>query len=141
MSQDNLDIMRRAYSLAKESETYGFLAADQDLYDEYFHPDAELVPPAIYPDTEPTYSGFDGFNRFQRQLDEIWDDWRFEAERFFDAGDQVVVFVRISGTGKQSGAAVAISTAHLFSLRDGRATRFEIFLDRHEALKAVGLAG
>ena len=140
MSQDNVEIVRRAYSLAKESETYSFVAAKQDLYDEYFHHDAELVPPAIYPDTEPSYSGFDGFNRFQRQLDEIWDDWRFEAERYFDAGDQVVVFVRISGTGKQSGAAVAISTAHVFSLRDGRATRFEIFLDRGEALRAAGVS-
>ena len=77
MSQDNVEIVRRAYSLAKESETYSFVAANHDLYDEYFHHDAELVPPAIYPDTEPSYSGFDGFNRFQRQLDEIWDDWRF----------------------------------------------------------------
>ena len=141
MSQANVEILRRAYSLAKESETYSFVAANQVLYDEYFHHDAELVPPPIYPDTKPTYTGFDGFNRFQQQLDEIWDDWRFEAERFLDAGDQVVVFVRISGTGKQSGAAVAISTAHLFSLRDGRATRFEIFLDRHEALRAAGLEG
>jgi len=138
MSEANVEIVRRAYSLAKESETYGFLA-DQDLYDEYFHPDAEVVPPTIYPDTEASYSGFDGFNRFQRQLDEIWDDWRFEAERFFDAGDRVLVFARTSGTGKQSGAAVVTSAAHLYTLRDGRATRLEIFLDRREALEAVGL--
>ena len=39
MSQDNVEIVRRAYSLAKESETYSFVAAKQDLYDEYFHHD------------------------------------------------------------------------------------------------------
>lgn len=43
MSQENVEIVRRAYSLAKESETYSFVAANQDLYDEYFHHDAELM--------------------------------------------------------------------------------------------------
>jgi hypothetical protein len=43
MSQDNVEIVRRAYSLAKESETYSFVAANHDLYDEYFHHDAELA--------------------------------------------------------------------------------------------------
>ena len=57
--------------------------------------------------------------RWFRQLDEIWDDWRFEAERFLDAGDRVVEFVRVSGSAKQSGAALTISTAHVLTLRNG----------------------
>jgi ketosteroid isomerase-like protein len=62
-----------------------------------------------------------------------------EAERFFDAGDHVVAFVRVSGTAKKSQAAVGISTAHVLTLREDRVTRVEIFLDRHDALKVVGL--
>jgi hypothetical protein len=53
-------------------------------------------------------------------MDEIWDDFRVEPERFLGAGDQVPVFVQTSGTGKQSGAAVVITAAHLYTLRDGR---------------------
>ena len=72
-------------------------------------------------------------------MDEIWSDFRFEPERFFDVGERVVVFVRVSGAAKGSGPALAISTAHVLTLRDGRVTRTEIFLDRAEALGAVGL--
>jgi ketosteroid isomerase-like protein len=132
VSKENVETARRAYAAATT-------LSDPDVFAEYFHSDAEMVPPRIYPDTEPSYIGLEGFKRFQRQLDEIWDDWRFEAERFLDARDRVVVFARISGTGKQSRAAVVISTAHLLTWRAGRIARFEIFLDRREALKAVGL--
>lgn len=140
MSQANVEIVRRGYSLPSEREEYGFRAANADVFESFFHRDAELVPPRIYPDIEPVYRGIDGFQHFQREMDEVWDDFQFATERFFDAGDQVVVFIRISGTGRQSGAAVTISTAHLLTMRDGRATRLEIFLDRDEALEAVGLA-
>ena len=78
-------------------------------------------------------------HRWFRQMDEIWDDWRVEPESFFDAGAQVVVFVRVSGTAKQSGAALAISAAHVLTLRDGRIARTDVFLDRAEALEAAGL--
>jgi ketosteroid isomerase-like protein len=46
----------------------------------------------------------------------------------------------MSGTGKQSSAAVTISTGHVVTLRDGRIVRFEIFLDRAEAWRAAGLS-
>jgi ketosteroid isomerase-like protein len=72
-------------------------------------------------------------------MQEIWDDFRIEPECFFDVGERVLVFVRTSGTGKQSGATVAIPAAHLYTLRNGHVARFQIFLDRHEALRAVGL--
>ena len=56
-----------------------------------------------------------------------------------DAGAQVIVFVRVTGTAKQSGAAPGTSSAHVQTLRDGRITRTDIFLDRAEALEAAGL--
>ena len=138
MSQENVEVVRSGYSLlAGVSNQWGPIT---EFYADYCHPDVELVPPVSYPDTEPSYTGLDGFQSWRRQLDEMWDDWHFEPERFFDAGDRVVVFVRVSGTGKQSRAAVTVPTAHVFTLRDGLVARAEIFLDRPEALKAVGLA-
>jgi ketosteroid isomerase-like protein len=49
------------------------------------------------------------------------------------------VFVRTSGTARQSGAEVEIPAAHVLALEDGRVTRTEVFLDRQEALKAVNV--
>jgi ketosteroid isomerase-like protein len=139
MSEESVEIVRRVYSLAPDAA--GIVRGDYDeAVLDYVHPDVELVPPSAYPDAESSYWGQEGTRRWFRQMDEIWDDWRVEAESFLDAGTQVVVFVRVSGTAKQSGAALAISAAHVVTLRYGRVARVEIFLDRSEALEAAGLS-
>jgi ketosteroid isomerase-like protein len=138
MSQANVETVRRLYSLGADAA--GIVRGDyDDVLRDYFHPDFEVVPPFAYPDSESSYRGADGLRRWFRQMDEIWSDFRTEPERLFDAGEQVVVFVRVSGAAKGSGHALAISTAHVLTLRDGRVTRTEIFLDRSEALEAAGL--
>jgi len=139
MSQENVEIARRLYSLRPDAA--GVVRGDfDDVFLDYFHANVEIVPPLSYPDTESSYRGQEGVRRWFRQMDEIWDDWRFEAERLFDAGNQVVAFVRVSGSAKRSSAALTISVAHVLTLRDGRVTRAHVFLDRSEALEAAGLS-
>jgi ketosteroid isomerase-like protein len=139
MSQENIEIVRRAYALL--GDLSGARRGDfDDLFLDYFSDDAELVPPRIYPDVEPVYVGLEAWKRWLRQIDDVFDDWGFEAENFRDAGGQVVVLVRTSGTAKQSGAAVTIPAAHVHTLRDARVVRLEVFLDRREAFKAAGLS-
>jgi ketosteroid isomerase-like protein len=139
MSEENVDIVRRMYSLLTDRGAWRRGEYDQVFHD-YCSADYELVPPPIYPDAATSYRGLEGVHKWQRLMDEIWVDWDFEAERFFDAGDQVVVFVRTSGTARQSGAPVEIAVAHVSTLQAGRVARTEVFLDRHEALQAVGLS-
>jgi ketosteroid isomerase-like protein len=139
MSQENVEVVRRLYSL--RADAAGIVRGDFDeVFLDYMHPDVEVVPPSTYPDADIAYRGREGVRRWFRQMDEVWDDWRFEPERFFDAGTRVVVFVRVSGVAKQGGPAVAISAAHVLTLRDGRITRADIFLDRSDALEAAGLS-
>jgi ketosteroid isomerase-like protein len=109
MSQQNVEIAQRAYDwLASVNNDADHAAA---FVADFCDPDAEIVPPAIYPDGERSYRGVAGRLRWQGLLNEIWHDFRFEGERFLDAGDQVVVYALISGTGKQSGATRTISIA------------------------------
>ena len=63
-------------------------------------------------------------------------------ERFIDAGDDhVLVFSREGGRGKGSGAEVQTHlTAHLWTLKDGKAVRMHSYWERAEALEAVGLS-
>jgi ketosteroid isomerase-like protein len=138
MSKENVEIARRMYSLLADRGAWRRGEYDHVFF-EYCSPDYELVPPPIYPDAATSYRGLEGVHEWQRLMDETWVDWDFEAERFFDAGDEVAVFVRTSGTARQSGAPVEISVAHVLTVRDGRVTRTEVFLDRQEALEAVGL--
>ena len=68
-----------------------------------------------------------------------WERWCCEAEEYIDAGDQVVVFTRYRGTGKESGVEVDTRGAHVWTMQDGRAVRLEVFSARQRALEAVGL--
>lgn len=68
-----------------------------------------------------------------------WEHWRVEAEDYVAAGEFVVVLCRYSGRGKGSGIEVDTEGAHLWTLRNGRAVRLEIFSSRERALKAAGV--
>ena len=68
-----------------------------------------------------------------------WEGWRCEAERFLAVGEFVLVLTRYTGRGKESGASVDTEGAHLWTLRDGRVIRLEVFSSRDKALKAAGL--
>ena len=69
-------------------------------------------------------------------FDELSAAW----ERFFDLGDRILVFVRILGIGKGSGARAEAAQAHLFTVREGKVTAWALFVDRSEALEAAGLS-
>jgi ketosteroid isomerase-like protein len=139
MSQENVELVRRAYSLLTDLPGARRGEYDDAFFD-YFAADAELIPPPIYPDVEPLYVGLDGWKRWLEQIDEVFDDWGFEPEKFIDAGEKVAVLVRTSGTAKQSGVAVTIAAVHVHTVRDRRVVRFEVFLDRREGLQATGIA-
>ena len=68
-----------------------------------------------------------------------WDDFRLTVEGFSDADDRVVVPFRVHARGRGSGVEVERRWAHIWTMRDGKAVRFEVTLDPEQALKAVGL--
>jgi ketosteroid isomerase-like protein len=69
-----------------------------------------------------------------------WDDWRQEIEEVHDLGDRVLVIETQRGRGKGSGADWKGRFGMLYDVRDGRMTRWTIYDDLSEALKAAGLS-
>ena len=75
------------------------------------------------------------------QFTEQFDEFRFEFEDVLDAGDdRVVLLLHLHGRGKDSGAVFEERPAWVQTIRDGKAVRIEAYLDRGEALEAVGLS-
>jgi ketosteroid isomerase-like protein len=68
-----------------------------------------------------------------------WEDWRCPAQQYIALGDQVLVLARYVGVAKGSGAPVDQEGAHLWTMREGKAVRLEVFPDRRAALAAIGL--
>jgi ketosteroid isomerase-like protein len=95
----------------------------------------ELHLPATYPEGEQVFRGRNGLKRWTAVTKEVWDEWRFEVERYIDAGDRVIALVHVVAEGGRSGVHLERDTAHVWTLADGKVIRCEVFLDRAEALR------
>ena len=78
--------------------------------------------------------------RFFRQWFGTWDRLEVTPERFIDAGDHVVVMLRIAGVGKGSGVEISMRSADVITVRAGKVIRHVGYLDRSGALQDVGVA-
>jgi ketosteroid isomerase-like protein len=72
-------------------------------------------------------------------LRDTFSEWRFEAERILDAGDQVVVFQRVIGKGKTGKVPFEMTGTAVLTVVDGRLRSSEVYRDRSRALKDAGL--
>jgi ketosteroid isomerase-like protein len=130
MSQENVEIVRRSFD--------AFLRGDFDGAMQAFHTDIAYDLTRLSPDGE-VYEGHEGVRTGMRRWLGTWDDYAMEVVEYVDAGDSVVIFFRESGRGKGSGVRIEQSVAGVWTLLDGEVVRVTPFLDRSEALEAVGL--
>jgi ketosteroid isomerase-like protein len=102
------------------------------------HADFELVTPERGPLGSATIRGpagaIEAFTDFFGPYEEV----AIEPERFFEYGDRTVVFFIMRSRPAGSSKAVEIHAAHLWTMRDGRPVRLQIFPQREKALKAAG---
>jgi uncharacterized protein len=135
MSQENVEIVRRGYELFSQGDLEGVTDLISD--------EAELPDDGglgLGDSAAGTRRGRDGFLQGSQDAWDAFEDYRVEPQEFIDAGDAVVVPVRISGRGRASGARMEFRLVHLWVLRDGKAIRNEIYRTTAEALEAVGLS-
>jgi uncharacterized protein len=129
MSQENLEVIRRAYRAmdARDIETV------TDLSD----PDVEWIPDQRV--GEGPIRGRDEVVSFFEERAEMFGEIKTEIERLWDAGDKVLAFIHVTGSGLSSGAGFDIRIAHLWTFRDGVVVRGEGYGDRDQALEAAGV--
>ena len=134
MSDENVQIVRRLYD--------AWLARDYEAVLSTYDPDIRLNPDpeSWWVGVEEDYVGHEGVNRYMRGVYEAFTDYRPEVEQIIDVGEGRVLTLAVEhGTGRGSGAEVQSSkTAHLWTLKDGKAVQLDLFLDRDRAFQAVG---
>lgn len=136
MSKENVETVRRGYELYAAGDLEGVAAL--------FSAGAELADAGglgVTGTAAGTRQGPEGFLRASEEALEAFEDYRVEAEDFIDAGEAVVVPVRISGSGRSSGAKLETRLTHLWVLRDGSVIRGEVYRTTEEALEAAGKRG
>jgi ketosteroid isomerase-like protein len=130
MSQENVEIVRRAYG-------GGDLSAAAV---EILHHEVELLG-AIGGMEEGTV--IRGREAVTQALDvdfEIWAERRMELRQVIDAGDQVVALVHEYRKGKGSGVTVETDIALVYGFEGDRVVRIEPYLNPAQALEAASLS-
>lgn len=143
MSRENVEVVHRLYAdggpfalpMGPEEER----ALLDHLFREYYDEELQVLMPPDYPEGEQVHVGRRGMSELIDELRDSWTKWRFEAERFIDVGERVIVLIRVVAEGGSSGIATERETAHLWTLRGGRLASIQIYRDRGQALAAVGL--
>src|SRR5256885_16995187 len=130
MPQAAIEVLRTGYQ--------AFTRGDWDALFELGPPDSELqtAERAISPGT---YRGAEEARRFFEDLFEPFEEVTVDPEQFFEHGDQIAVFVRVRLRPTRSNALVENRIGHLWTMREGKATRLEVFPRREDALEAAGL--
>jgi ketosteroid isomerase-like protein len=105
---------------------------------EGFSPEMEWIPPDILPDPGP-FRGPEGVRRFWEMWGDAFEEFRVEPQEYVDAGDVVVVIVKIEARGHSGAAVDTPSFPNVWTARGGVPVRVEMFTSRPEALAAAGL--
>ena len=129
MSQENLEIVRRAIAHLNESGE-----PDLDLYD----PDLVWTTRGDGP-AHNTYRGIEGLRRGTESLREVWADFNAEFLEVIEVGDAVVAVLRWK-LRAQSGVELETVEGWVTWIRDGRISRIEQHPGKPEALEAAGLS-
>ena len=128
MSESNIEVIQRLFG--------AYAAKDDSAALAVCDPEVEWIP--VEGEGE-VFRGYEGLGRALWEWEQAWGEHSVEAEEFIDAGDQVIAVARISGRGTISGAMVEQRFFQVYTLRDGRVARMMEYLDRAQALEAVGL--
>jgi len=131
VSQENVQVLREGLAAINSGEIERILA--------FVHPDFVAIVPEELSAEPDTYRGHGGIRRYFETFQEAMDDINFEGVRFWDAGEQVVVSVRLTARGKQTAIPVEQRAALVWTVLDGRATAVRAFASLSQALASVGL--
>jgi ketosteroid isomerase-like protein len=131
MSQENVELVKRAVEAVNQRDIEGYLACCTD--------DVQLVTPVA--EVAGAYDGPDGIGRFFTDIGDAAPDFKIVIESLEAVGpNRVLGFMRVLGTGRASGIPIENPTGNVYEFADGRIQRITIFFDRNQALEAAGLS-
>ena len=132
MSQESMDVVQAAID--------AYVRGDESAMLDRAAPDIIVTQFPDQPDVR-DYRGHEGLLQVMAEWIGIWDDWSVEILHIREIGDRVLVDARQRGRGKGSGAPFEVEVAFVFTVRDDKIARWQMFHSEQQALKAVGLEG
>jgi ketosteroid isomerase-like protein len=128
MSARNLEVVRRGLERFSETGEIDWTTVDEEI---------EITDHDI-PD-QAGYRGHAGFARWLEDWGAAWADYTIEPKDFIDAGDYVVVVLRMRAQGRGSGLELDREDAIVYQLRDGKIIRMDYYNNKRQAFTAAGI--
>jgi ketosteroid isomerase-like protein len=134
MSSENVEFVRHLYVAFSHGGVEAIL--------EYLDPAVEYhMSPQLTREPR-VFHGHGGLRDGAKMLDENFDDTGMRPRQLIEAtGEKVVAAVVLHGRVKGTGETAEFELFHVWTLRDGRAVRFEGYPSLDEALQGAGANG
>jgi ketosteroid isomerase-like protein len=97
------------------------------------------APDIVVATTVETHRGPGALLEWMDEGDDAFDDFVVELLDIEELNGHVVVSMRQRGRGRASGAEVVLPFTHVWTVRDGRATRMQSFTERDDAVRYAAL--
>ena len=133
MSEENVEAFKRAVAAYNRRDIDAFLEA--------FDPEIEWhsLTQVMFGGEQSVYRGHRGIREGVREMDEVLVDLQVEYAEIRDLRERIVVFGRVSGRGRASGAETESPINWVIEFRNSKVIRMTDYLDPAEALEAAGL--
>jgi ketosteroid isomerase-like protein len=129
MSGRNVEIIRDGFEALSEGGVEALLPL--------VHPEFEMTTPANLAAEPDTYRGPEGVRRYFDSFYEAMDEVRFEPAEFREAGERVIAPSTLTARGRATGIEAKQEVVLVWTLRDERVIRIEVFATLDEALEAT----
>ncbi len=140
MSEQNAELVREGVAALNEAYRTGDVQAWRRQVEKAFDPDVVLGAGEAF--TEGEWHGHEGAVGFVANQMEVLEDMSIQVDEFTDVDEnRILVAITFGGRARHTGLQVELHPFHVFSLRDGKVLRWQIFQDRGQALEAAGLPG
>jgi ketosteroid isomerase-like protein len=133
MSEENVEVVRRASKLFNERGIAGALTEELFADDVEFHEPPEQPAPRSARGREQVREMFGAF-------DAAWADHKTEPQEFRVLDQDRVLVLSTEHFKGRDGIAVDAAGAAIFTFREGKIVDWQAFWDRESALKAAGLS-
>ena len=127
MSQEDVRAIRGLYEAFGRKDLPAMLAV--------LHPEVEFYQSTLLP-WGGIYRGQEEAKRFFTTLVEHVES-RVDVDNIIDAGEHIVAVGHSRGRVKASGNAFEVAVVHVWTMRQGKALRFENYLDTPTMLRAL----
>ena len=84
--------------------------------------------------------GYRGLDEVRRLFETVWEisEWfQAEPQEFIELEGRIVVPLRLHARAKETGHEGEATTAHLWTMRDGKGARLEVYADTEDAIEAA----